>query len=262
MSENVKDEVQDSTHFFAYHEIHNAAVNDVYCITPEIFLHQLWTMRNAVAGLNRSVVVTFDDGHESNRHWAAPLLEAVKLRGHFFLPTTWIGQRKGFIDWNEARSLAEHGHCVGSHSATHAFLPRCSPLRMHEELAGSRRTLEDRLGRGVTSISMPGGRWNEEVIRACAMAGYQTVYTSEPGYFRPSSLAGELRMPTVIGRFAVQRRTGLTAIQGYARGKALTTVRLQLLYRARAGVKRLLGDETYQRLWSQFFRGVPRQEVL
>jgi len=54
----------------------------------------------------------------------------------------------------------------------------------------------------------------------------------------------------------------MPAIQGYARGAALTTEWLQLAYKARSGVKHLLGDQRYQRLWSHLFRGVPEQEVL
>lgn len=246
-----------TAHVFAYHEIHNVGVDDVYCITPEMFLQHLWTMRHAAGHSLRSLVITFDDGHESNLHWAAPILETMELRGHFFLPTTWIGQRKHFMDWNGVRRLASHGHTIGSHSATHAFLTSCNASQMHEELAGSRLTLEDQLGYEVSSISMPGGRWNEDVLRACAVAGYKTVYTSEPGYFRPAFVSGDLRMPTVIGRFAVQRRASLSAIKGYSDGTWLTTKRLQTLYQVRGGIRRLLGDRTYQRLWSHLFRTVP-----
>ncbi len=257
MIENDHDEASSNTRVFAYHEIHNVNVHDVYCITPELFLQHLWTMRHAVGNSLHSFVITFDDGHESNLRLAAPLLESMELRGHFFLPTTWIGRQKSFMNWSDVRMLARSGHRIGSHSATHAFLPSCDASRMHEELAGSRKTLEDRLGYEVSSISMPGGRWNEDVLRSCAMAGYKTVYTSEPGYFRSGVVDGPLQMPTVIGRFAVQRRTSLTAIKGYSYGSWLTTKRLKTLYQVRASIRRVLGDQTYQRLWSYLFRAVP-----
>jgi peptidoglycan/xylan/chitin deacetylase (PgdA/CDA1 family) len=244
-------------HAFAYHEIHNVAVNDVYCITPELFLQHLWTMRDAASDTPQALLITFDDGHASNFRFAAPLLEVTSLRGHFFLPSTWIDQRRGFMSWQDVRSLVANGHTIGSHSATHAFLPSCSPAAMHEELAGSRLTLEDRLGTAVTSISMPGGRWNEEVLRACALAGYDTVYTSEPGYYRPRIDTDQLRTPSVIGRFAIQRRTSLRDISGYASGDWMTMRKIHSMYQARNGVKRLLGDQAYQRLWSHLFRATP-----
>lgn len=257
MIDNDHEEASSDVRVFAYHEIHNVNVNDVYCITPEIFLQHLWTMRHAVGTSLRSLVITFDDGHESNLRLAAPLLENMGLRGYFFLPTTWIGRRKSFMSWDDVRTLARHGHRIGSHTATHAFLPSCNASQMHDELAGSRMTLEDELGEEVSSISMPGGRWNEDVLRSCAMAGYKTVYTSEPGYFRPGVAEGPRQMPAVIGRFAVQRRTSLTAIKGYSESAWLTTKRLRTLYQTRAGIRRLLGDQTYQRLWSHLFRAVP-----
>jgi len=262
MIDNDHDGASRYARVFAYHEIHDVNVKDVYCITPEIFLQHLWTMRDASAGSLRSLIITFDDGHESNIRLAAPLLENMELCGHFFLPTTWIGRRKNFMNWNDVRTLARRGHRIGSHTATHTFLPSCDANRMHAELAGSRMTLEDRLGYEVSSISMPGGRWNEDVLRACAAAGYKTVYTSEPGYFRSGAVDGPLQMPTVIGRFAVQRRTSLTAIKGYSYGSWLTTKRLKTLYQVRASVRRILGDQTYQRLWSHLFRAVPGQETV
>ncbi|MEZ2345759.1 polysaccharide deacetylase family protein [Terriglobus sp. RCC_193] len=242
---------------FAYHEIHSLNVNDVYCITPELFLQHLWTMRHSVNDSPESLVITFDDGHYSNFRFAAPLLEFTALHGHFFLPSTWIGQRRGFMSWQDIRELAARGHTIGSHSATHAFLTSCSASAMYEELAGSRHTLEDRLGISVTSISMPGGRWNEEVLRACALAGYETVYTSEPGFYRPAINMDELRTPAVIGRFAIQRRTSLRVINGYSSGDWMTVRRIHSMYQARNSVKRLLGDQAYQRLWFHLFRATP-----
>ncbi|WP_047488282.1 polysaccharide deacetylase family protein [Terriglobus sp. TAA 43] len=241
----------------AYHEIHDVTVNDVYCITPELFLQHLWTMRDAARDTLESLVITFDDGHYSNFQFAAPILESTALRGLFFLPSTWIGNRREFMSWDDVRNLASRGHRIGSHSATHAFLPSCSAAAMYEELAGSRHTLEDRLGAPVTSISMPGGRWNEMVLRACALAGYETVYTSEPGFYRPAMDTEQFRTPAVIGRFAVQRRTSLRAISGYAGGDWRTVRRIHSMYQARNGVKRLLGDDAYQKLWSHLFRATP-----
>lgn len=245
------------TRAVAYHEIHHTAVNDVYCITPELFLQHLWTMREAASDAPESLVITFDDGHYSNFQFAAPLLESTALRGHFFLPSTWIGQRHGFMNWHDVRALASRGHGIGSHSATHAFLPSCNAAAMYEELAGSRHALEDQLGAAVTSISMPGGRWNETVLSACALAGYETVYTSEPGFYRPAMNTDQFRTPAVIGRFAIQRRTSLRAISGYTGGDWRTVRRIHSMYQARNGVKRLLGDDAYQKLWSHLFRATP-----
>ena len=247
----------ESIRAFAYHEIRNVSLKDVYSLTPEVFMQHVWTMREAAGASKQNLVISFDDGHQSHLRWASPILELLKLRGHFFIPTTWIGNRAEFMDWRQVRQLAADGHVIGSHSATHTFLPHCTKAHLQEELHGSRQALEDQLGAGITSISMPGGRWDHEVLRACAVAGYKTVYTSEPGYHRPSVQENDLTLPEVIGRFAVQRRTYLKTITRYAAGNPVTVRRLQGLYQIRGAAKQILGDRGYQKLWSHLFRAVP-----
>src|SRR5207302_1813744 len=61
--------------------------------------------------------------------------------------------------------------------------------------------LEDKLGNLVEEISVPGGRWNRQVIKACADAGYRRVYVSEPW------VAENMFGIQVIGRFMMRRST-------------------------------------------------------
>ena len=71
----------------------------------------------------------------------------------------------------------------------------------------------------VEEISVPGGRWNRRVIKACADAGYRQVYVSDPW------VAESMFGTQVIGRFMVRRTTTATELlkviqqDGYALGK-------------------------------------------
>lgn len=243
-------------HVLAYHEIDDQNSADVYCISPDIFMSHMWAATHE-AKQTKQPHITFDDGHVSHVRWAVPILNELGTQGHFFIPTTWMGSKHGYINWYDVRSIAEQGHRIGSHGATHVFLSACPPSQLEQEVRNSRQTLEDKIGQAVTSISMPGGRWNETVIRACAAAGYEEVYTSEPGMYRSATVEGSVRLPSVIGRLAVRRKTSLQTITAYLEGDLFAVSRLRSMYLFRQLAKRIVGDRGYQQIWSSLFRTMP-----
>ena len=108
--------------------------------------------------------VTFDDGHISNFEFALPILQSRAIRAWFFITVGWTGRRPGYMGWNELRKLHQAGHVIGAHGWTHTLLTHCSARRLHSELVDARLTLEDKLGASVTSMSLPGGRYNRHVL--------------------------------------------------------------------------------------------------
>ncbi|SEC44515.1 polysaccharide deacetylase family protein [Terriglobus roseus] len=238
---------------FAYHEICNASGRDTN-VSPENFFQQLATLCGPSRRPRGPVAITFDDGHASNIAMAAPILEGFSLKAHFFITTDWISTRPECMTWNDIRSLAKSAHTIGSHSASHPVLPRCPHAKLAQELVSSRKRLEDHIGRQVKTISMPDGRWNESVIRACAAAGYEVVYTSEPGFYRPPALSGDLMTPTIIGRCVVRSGTNLRTIATYAEGRSTAVHLLQAAYYLRHGVRSVIATDAYQRLRSHLSR--------
>src|ERR1035438_157701 len=73
---------------------------------------------DAIAGVGRPVLLTFDDGGVSSLHPIADLLESHGWRGHFFITTDQIGT-PGFLSEAQLRELHRPGHIVGSHSRSH-----------------------------------------------------------------------------------------------------------------------------------------------
>ena len=244
-------------HVLAYHEIDDQNSADVYCISPDTFMSHMWAAAHEAEHVKHSAYITFDDGHVSHMRWAVPILNELSVQGHFFIPTSWVGSKHGYINWNDVRSIVNQGHRIGSHGATHIFLSACNHSQLEQEVRSSRLTLEDKIGQAVTSISMPGGRWNDTVIRACAVAGYEEVYTSEPGMYRTATVQNNMRLPAVIGRFAVRRKTSLRTIAAYLEGDLFAVSRLRGMYRFRQLAKRMIGDRGYQQIWSSLFRAMP-----
>jgi peptidoglycan/xylan/chitin deacetylase (PgdA/CDA1 family) len=81
------------------------------------------------------------------------------------------------MTWEMLREMRAAGITIGSHTLTHARLDREPRRVVREELAGSRRLLEDRLGGRIDSFAYPDGRFDAATVGAVALAGYRYAYT-------------------------------------------------------------------------------------
>jgi peptidoglycan/xylan/chitin deacetylase (PgdA/CDA1 family) len=81
------------------------------------------------------------------------------------------------MDWGMLAELRDAGFSIGSHSRGHRLLTHESAACVRDELAGSRTTIEERLGVPVRHFAYPDGRFDDEVVAAVAAAGYQSAYT-------------------------------------------------------------------------------------
>jgi peptidoglycan/xylan/chitin deacetylase (PgdA/CDA1 family) len=99
--------------------------------------------------------------------------------------------RELFLTWDGARRLAGAGMAIGSHSQSHPTLARLSEAEQLGELAGSKRLLEDRLGRPVAALAYPYG-WPGAVTdatrRIAREAGYRLAFSAVPGLNQPGRI--------------------------------------------------------------------------
>lgn len=100
------------------------------------------------------IALSFDDGYRDNLSVAAPLLVDLGVPFTVFICTGAVSERKaGFLGPEEVRELAGlPGARIGSHSVSHSRLTELDDRRLYEELAGSKRYLEDLLGNEVDSL--------------------------------------------------------------------------------------------------------------
>jgi len=82
------------------------------------------------------------------------------------------------VTWPMLLELHAAGWTIGSHTRSHARLVGCSQEELADETAGSRKTLEQRLGAPVLHFAYPDGAFNPAAIRALVEAGYQHAYTT------------------------------------------------------------------------------------
>lgn len=139
----------------------------------------------------RVVGITFDDGYQNNLHHALPV-----LRKHGFTATCYAVSSKigGTNSWDEGLVAQKplmtredwlawlaSGMDIGSHTRTHADLNQASAEQAREEIAGSKRELENTLGCEVRHFCYPYGRFGAEHSQMAREAGYVTATTTRRG---------------------------------------------------------------------------------
>jgi peptidoglycan/xylan/chitin deacetylase (PgdA/CDA1 family) len=102
---------------------------------------------------------------------------------------------------------------IGSHTLSHPTLSAIAASERREEIATSKRVLEDQLGREVHSFAYPfgaRGTFDDAAVRDVDDAGYACAFTNVSGSFRAGSDA--LRIPRrVVGNWSgaeLERRLG------------------------------------------------------
>ncbi len=125
----------------------------------------------------RYCVLTFDDGHRSSLD-LAEILTRHGVSGTFFATMKYCRELPDFLRESELRELASAGFDLGTHGVTHRALAHLPREQMRDELATSKAWLEDLLGKGVESMSLPAGEGDTEVYRSATAAGYLLVANS------------------------------------------------------------------------------------
>ncbi len=240
--------------YLLYHELQPSVSRYPYITQTGVFerhMELIVRLRQA-RGPSLWPEATFDDGHISNYEIAAPVLQSRGLTAHFFITVGWTGNKTGYMNWAELRSLQDSGNPVGAHGWTHALLTHCGDRELQTELNKSRLTLEDKLGTSITTMSLPGGRYNSRVLAACLKAGYSQVYTSVPK-------AEPIPLGTTVGRVNVLGNMQPEWIAELFEPQSRLLSRLGRQYRMKQTAKALLGDQVYGRLWALVNRRKPEE---
>lgn len=191
-------------------------------------------------GERRPVLLTFDDGHESNHRLAFPALVERGLRADFFVNPANVG-RPGFCGWAELRGMAAAGMSIQSHGDDHTWFTDMDARTLRERLRVARQRIEDGIGQAVTLVAPPGGRMPPGLPALARECGYRHVVASRPGRL-PRGPA-----PAVVPRLAVTSRLDASRFERWLAGRAGAVLRERLRYGALALAKRALGERGYER---------------
>jgi peptidoglycan/xylan/chitin deacetylase (PgdA/CDA1 family) len=171
-----------------YHSLD--ASGSVISIRPSVFRQHIEALHRTgapVVPLNRvrhtpgAVAITFDDGFKNFLDHAAPLLQQYRYPATVFAVSgycggynQWPSQPAGAIprlelmNWSDLREIAAQGVELGAHTASHPFLSRMSEQDAAAELDSSKKEIEDRTGRTVSTLAYPYGDSSVAVRRLAA----------------------------------------------------------------------------------------------
>lgn len=190
---------------------------------------------------DKAVVLTFDDGHESNFSLALPILRDYGFKADFFITTGWIGTPY-YMTERHIRELYRAGMGIGSHGVTHAFFDDMTYLDCQREFCESGRILSEIIGRKVTSFSAPGGRVRPDIAALAESSGYDTVCTSQPGIVVNGGSA--YCIPRITLQNDMDMKMFATIVQ---RDDAYLT-RLTRRSRLLSCAKKMLGNKRYEKV--------------
>ena len=131
-----------------------------------------------------ALVVTFDDGYETDLTLALPILSRLGIPATFFVATGHIGCPGMLTEAMAAELVARPLFRIGGHGESHRFLSELPDSECRRELARSFKRIREISGQEGAAMSAPGGRTSTQVADLARQAGFSALATSRPGLYR------------------------------------------------------------------------------
>jgi peptidoglycan/xylan/chitin deacetylase (PgdA/CDA1 family) len=126
-------------------------------------------LSNGITNQQKVVILTFDDGYESQYSNAKPILDKYGFKATFYIVCNYVGSGDNRMTWEEIKSLQQEGHDIASHTMNHDDLSKLTPQEVEYEVAQSKQCLLEQ-GINPKSFAYPfnGGSDDPSVISAVA----------------------------------------------------------------------------------------------
>ena len=177
-------------------QLHKLSVAGYHAVT----LDQLWANWHAHKRLpcGKPVVVSFDNGYETQFQYAEPVLAKLGWVGDENLQVTGLSWANGGISSHEIRELIGDGWELDTQGWSHAGLTAESAAGLRFQVVHARRYLQRHYHVPVNWFCYPSGEYNATVIAELRTAGFRGSTTEVNGW------AGPQDDPYALPRLEVQ----------------------------------------------------------
>ncbi len=120
---------------------------------------------------DKKIALTIDAAWEDDKtDFILETLAQYNVKATFFLCGFWVEKYP-----DKVKAIAEAGHEIGNHTATHPHMNRLSAAQMQEELNNFEALLEPITGARATLFRAPYGEYNDNVIKTVRAMGYEVI---------------------------------------------------------------------------------------
>jgi peptidoglycan/xylan/chitin deacetylase (PgdA/CDA1 family) len=154
--------------------------------------------------LERTVVLTFDDGYADQYEYAVPLLRRYGDSATFYIVTGNVGRRR-HLSWAQLESMVAQHMDIAAHGVQHNDLSLMTPAQQAVQIDDSVRQLHERLRVPIDSYAYPSGRFNSETLELVREANVPLAVTTDPSYVIPPETPFELPRVRVRGDWTLMQ---------------------------------------------------------
>ncbi|HSZ04620.1 MAG TPA: polysaccharide deacetylase family protein [Solirubrobacteraceae bacterium] len=155
--------------------------------------------RGVPLGAGRPIVLSFDNGYNSQYTQALPVLRRLGWVGEENIQLSGLPPSQGGLGPQQVRGLLAAGWELDTQGISHADLVTLDAQQLHYQVAVARHTLQQRYGIPVNWFCYPSGDYDQTVVEAVRAAGFIGSTTVVPGWAHPSDDPYSLHRLRVLG---------------------------------------------------------------
>ncbi len=155
--------------------------------------------RGAPLGAGKPIVISFDNGYNSQYTQALPVLRRMGWVADENLQLTGLPPSQGGLGPSQIRGLLAAGWELDTQGISHADLITLDAEQLRYQVAVARQTLQQRYHVPVNWFCYPSGHYNPTVVAAVKAAGFTGSTTVVPGWTHPGDDPYRLHRLRVLG---------------------------------------------------------------
>jgi len=155
--------------------------------------------RGVPLGPGKPIVLTFDNGYQSQYTQALPVLQRLGWPAVENIQLSGLPPSQGGLLQRQIKGLVAAGWELDTQGFSHADLVTLDESELHYQVAVARQTIQRRYGVPVNWFCYPSGHYDAAVIAEVKAAGYTGSTTVVPGWAHPEDDPYRLHRLRVLG---------------------------------------------------------------